>query len=316
MGHLHIPVPQKEYNRRRVLKSAAIGSLSAISATGLATATRGLDEDEAESVLEFEAVQAIERKDPQLELDAINGTSIGSGAENSTFKESQKSIISIPANHGNLIIYDDGNNIEATLYFDGHYPELDIHWPKGTTARLTATGDEATFQREATRGEKRSTLAKLGKHDLKKSGDVTVGVAPESGEYCITHAEPDTRVIESLTVRKVTGSAGPLEVVDRRTTSPKQMVKEQPESAPVQTLGCDCNNEAADVLFCLYQTGSCAGCFIFGIPVLPVAIACVLLSCVGGSGGVILSLVADLGCTDVDVGCVESCLSGWFGQFT
>lgn len=297
------------------MKGAAIGSLSALGLSGSASAVEDVDADTVASILASRQVRAIQQADPDLQLQPDGARALGreTDAEAAQVDDSGQLsgliAVSIPANHGTLLVSDTGTHRQAVLYFEDYVADLDVDWPRKTEARLKATGDEAVFQRTATRGEAARLLATIGRWDLLRSDDVIVGIEPETGEYAVTYLNEDEQQIEEIRASDAPGPGSDVTVTNRSTYSADGSAPVQPESSEtvVSAQSCDCNDEAADLLYCVYQAQACLGCFIFGIPAPPVAAACIIFVCVGGTGGILLTFIANLGCTDVDAGCVQDC---------
>ena len=281
-------------NRRNVLKGVVAGSFAATGLTGIAAAIEDVDPEDVDALMETEEVRAIERTVPNLEIKRNEAKALG-GFEGSDRSESESYAVLAPTNVGRLVVASHDRGRDAVLDFDERVPELDADWPRGTTGRLHASGDEAEFQRTATDEETRRILEGTGRNELVGSEDVVASLTPETGEYYFTHVDTDAERIVSVTAREATASESGLEVVETQTY----------ERGP-SARACDCGNEAADLIYCVYQAGSCLSCFI-GSPVPPVLAACIVFVCVGGTGGVLLTFIADLGCTDVDPGCVQDC---------
>ncbi|WP_135829938.1 hypothetical protein [Halorussus halobius] len=284
----------KSSSRRNILKGVATGSLAAVGLPGLASAVEDVDPEDVGSLMKSEQVRAIERADPKLKLQLNEAKALGS----SDFA------VMVPTNHGRLVVVDHDGGREAVLQFDQRVSAVDADWPEGTTGKLKATGDEAVFQRTATSEESRQALEQLGETDLVGSDDVVVSLTPETGEHYVTRVDADAKEMETITARDTGSSGMDLSVAERDVRS---------HGDDVSTAGCDCDDEAADLIYCVYQAGSCLSCFV-GSPVPPVLAACIVFVCAGGTGGVPLTFVADLGCTDVDPSCVQNCAeSAWEG---
>jgi hypothetical protein len=281
----------EDRNRRNVLKGVVAGSFAATGLTGIASAIKDADPEDVEALMKTAEVQAIERTVPNLEIERAEAKALGNFGDSN---QDETYAVLAPTNVGRLVVVGHDGGRTAVHHFDERIPDLGADWPRGTTGRLTASGDEVRFQRTATSGERRRILEGVGRTDLVGSDDVVASLTPETGEYYFTHVDADAGRIESITARKAASADG-LEIVERRTYE-----------RSVSAQGCDCGNEAADLIYCAYQAGSCLSCFI-GSPVPPVLAACIVFVCVGGTGGVLLTFIADLGCTDVDPGCVQDC---------
>lgn len=327
------------YNRREIIeKGITATALGSLGFAGTVPASAADAADEVETLLDSKEVKAIERADPELEIRTDEAVLIASGDGPRSRRvvrdrSGHPAGVTVPTNHGELTVVTLDGDRTALLDFDERVPEVESDWPDGTTGRLKATGDVATFQRTATPDETDRILAGIRRPDLTESSSVEISVAPGKGEFYVLHVNESDTEVERLRGRILSPGAseppGP-EQADPEGRGEYRIIEAQTHavgdgsgSLPTRSAGdtpvlletlCDCDKAMADVIFCVYQAAGCLSCFI-GSPAPPVLIACLILVCAGGTGGVFLSLLGNLGCLPpsdrVTRGCVSDCIDVW-----
>lgn len=328
-------------NRRELVKKgAAVSAVSTTGFVGMGTAAEDDASVDLESLLHTEEVRAIERAVPTLNLQPQKATAFGNGEsvnrapstgrgrvpdrapakgldrvrnavrrlrnggthDRDTGTGGEFGTVSIPANHGTLIVVAADGERTVLFDFDKRLPQLDFDWPEGTRARLKATDGDVVFQRTATDAETRRALEAIDGSEPAGSDGTHVSVAPEEGEFYVTDVDQDAGHIEAVRLESrsgarttAAGDAG-LQIVERERFEPGSDVSIQSH--------CDCGDTAGDIILCVYGFWSCGGCFI-GWPAPPIMVACMLAVCIG-SGGALMSLLADAGCSDLQ-GCAGYC---------
>ncbi|WP_136686731.1 hypothetical protein [Halorhabdus amylolytica] len=317
------------FSRRELLeKGIATSALAALGFVGAVPASASEDSDEIKPLLESMEVKAIKRVDPSLECRPDDAVLIATGEDPSSASVQQDTSghpagAAIPTNHGTLTVVTTGGEHTAILDFDERVPEVEIDWPEGTTARLKSNENETTFQRSATKKETHRILRKISRNDLATADNVEVSIAPKEQEFYIHHMNAEDHEIERIRGHDPSiGKAHGRDNKGQRTQKPVQggfqVLEEKTFAAGNDQIStassCDCDKAMADLIFCVYQAGGCFTCFL-GSPVPPVLVACLILVCAGGTGGVMLSFFGNLGCVPpssrVSKGCLTDCVDEW-----
>lgn len=315
-----------KYKRRQILeKGLTVSAVASLGFAGTIPASATGTSDDVEALLRSTEVKAIRRADSGLEIRTSEAVLIATGSGPGTKsvlrdRSGRPAGMAVPTNHGTLTVVTLDGDQTAILDFDQQVPAFEADWPDGTTARLKATDEGAIFQRSATTKEANRILRGIERPDLVQSNNVEVSVAPEEDAFYILHVNDAAKELERIRgKRRDIGASRTVEREEVETGRHRfQVFERETHSVGDDSVSlastCDCDKAMADVIFCVYQAVGCISCFI-GSPVPPVLIACLILVCAGGTGGIFLSLLGNLGClppsSRVSEGCVTDCIDVW-----
>lgn len=288
-----------DVNRRDVVKIAGSAGIATLGATSNVVASRDADPSEIEGILASAEVEAIRKAVKNLQLHPRRAEISEVVQEEAT---AGVRVIRVPGNFGELqvIEFDESDAREVLFNFTVHRPDIEYDWPRGTDAKLIASGEDIVFTRTATHEEAQTVAKVLGSDP----DGLEVGTSSQLDGYHAVKINSDYNRLEVSWLKA--GAARTTELADAELNVVHRNVYE-PDPNELTAASCDCGEIFAQVVLCISQISSCRTCYqLLGLPwVGPKAVA----ACVIATG--CLSL-ADLwtGCTELPghYGCFTDCL--------
>lgn len=312
--------PKSKTSRREVIRNTVI--LSSITATAPRVGATSTEvSSELDTVLSSQNVERMLEVLPGVKLKREYSRTFGK----------RSSIVTIPSNYGKLVakipaarshVDSSQNDVVAAFYFDKQPSNTGIAWPNGTEARLTSRSGRLLLQRTATTEEKGRYLSAIDQAGYRED-NTRVSLVPQRDKVYFTHRDEEQRAIEKVTAVDTNSS----EVLAQHNTSrnthevpdlkilDKSVHNSSMSMGPAahSSGGCDPENIAGDILWCISNYSDCGLCTL-GSPAPPVAVACWIIICFDGGVAVAAEFLVDIGCLDGAMDIVD-CLQEFVDEY-